>query len=441
MFKNMGSLSSLYTVPISNALPTLNSGHTVAQEIGTSLSSQQTVVLAPESDFDVSGSSYVEMGTSLWAEPIRMQDDRIPMHPDDFQHMIDYLKRPDDFSDWQRELFLKHLQGTFSGHTDLEQFIPDDDTDEVTDPEFNQRILSPLETVFLNDNMIDRALVALGIPELLEGDELVNSGCILNGPPGTGKTVLVRAIGEIYKNMGAYSTEINLAQFNQGIVGSLAKNLDKAILKALKEARKRGRPSLIYLDEATVLVAKIVEGSNVKNYYQASLDVLKKYIGNYPELVFAISTNGLAKDFDAALVRDGRLEVITVEYPEFPEKVRMWEHFLREYDVIHDLEPDQYRQLADAFPKTSQGAAIVSFAQGVLKKLAMEKLRAEGYPNLLQILKAGISLGAVADEIRSEITFEHLLEQAKVAQVSTLAPVPQRKQIGGFFRDRLQKAS
>lgn len=142
-----------------------------------------------------------------------------------------------------------------------------------------QEKLAPLHEIFLEDDVMDRAIISTGIPELLDGKGSKNNGAIFNGPPGTGKTVMLRALAKVYENCGAYAVEIGEAAISDKYVASKAKNLDTIIQKALEEARKRGKPSFIYLDEATTSVSKPDEGSNVKSYYQEALDVLKKYIG------------------------------------------------------------------------------------------------------------------------------------------------------------------
>jgi len=367
------------------------------------------------------------------AKPMRISNNNlesVPVQKEDLRIILDYVVEPHpEYPEDHRNFVIKTLN----------ELIKSEDTGDATDSEpihpaliDPRNVLAPLNSVFLDDAVIDDVLISLGLPELLDGAKCDNSGCILNGPPGTGKTVLMRAVAKIYENLGCYSHEVNLANISEGTVNSLARNLDLEIDRALLEARKRGRPSIIYLDEATLLVKKIVPNSSVQNYYQAALDVLKKYIGNYPELIFAISTNGDRDSFDKPLIRDGRLNVHTIEYPSQLQKVRMWEHFLREYDVIDDLQPEQYQALAKAFPANSQGAAIVKFAQNILKSIALSIIRKEGFANIREALINGVSFNVVKHQVRETITFEDLLHYAQKAVVASVVDDKKDMVIHGF---------
>lgn len=271
-------------------------------------------------------------------------------------------------------------------------------------------ILAPLHEIFLSDQVMDQAIISTGIPELMDGQESKNNGCILNGPPGTGKTVLLRAVAKVYQNCGAFTVEISEAGISERYVGSKANNLDGIIQNALTEARKRGRPSFLYLDEASSSVSKSSQSGNT-TYYQEALDVLKKYIGNYPELVFAISTNAQNSTIDDALIREGRLQIITVKQPEIAEKIKMWRHFLKKYGVISELSNEQYEQLARTFPKASQGAAIELFARTFMDRLALEERKIRNRSNLLRALETQENI--TGNDIKINVTYDMILEKLK----------------------------
>lgn len=304
-------------------------------------------------------------------------------------------------------------------------------------PLSRKEILAPLNQVFLKDEVMDRVLIAAGVPELLAGQNVKNNGCILIGPPGTGKTVLERALAKVYEKAGAYAVEVSEAAISESTVGSKARNLDAIIKKALEEARKRGKPALIYFDEASSSVSKPEANSSVRSYYQEALDTMKRYIGNYPELVFVISTNASKQLLDDALVREGRLQVIQVDRPDLTQKVRMWDHFLREYHVIDGLSREQLVTLASLLPAESQGAAIELFCRTFIDKLKLEKLKSLNHTNLLSALESDVKIAE--EDIRPLINYGYILsELRKVVATMTLDAEPKEKKarVIGFGADQ-----
>lgn len=288
-----------------------------------------------------------------------------------------------------------------------------------------KEILAPLSQVFLKDDVMDRVLIAAGVPELLAGQNVKNNGCILIGPPGTGKTVLERALAKVFEKAGAYAVEVSEAAISESTVGSKARNLDVIIKKALEEARTRGKPSLIYFDEASSSVSKPETNSSVRSYYQEALDTMKRYIGNYPELVFVISTNASKQLLDDALVREGRLQVIQVDRPDLTQKIRMWDHFLREYHVIDGLSREQLETLASLLPAESQGAAIELFCRTFIDKLKLEQLKSLNHTNLLSALESDVKVAE--EDIRPLINYSYILSELRKVAAMTLDVDPKEK--------------
>lgn len=275
-----------------------------------------------------------------------------------------------------------------------------------------EEILAPLDAIFLPAKVYDEVLLRTNIPDLIAGGKPKYHGVILHGPPGTGKTVLQRAIAEVYRNKGAYAKECHFSLIAEKYVGTLGHNLETAFQQALAEARERKLPSFLYFDESTSLVSK-VEGrtEGAVNYYQEGLDVMKKYIGNYPGLlVVSISTNGDLAIFDEALIRAGRMEALEIDYPGKPEKVAMWKYFAKQSELGLELTEEQAQELAEAIPK-EQGAFISDFCLNYLgnkrAKLLKQNVPGEGEKTILSALKAG---GKVDEEaLRQSLTYENLL--------------------------------
>ncbi|TYT73267.1 AAA family ATPase [Desulfobotulus mexicanus] len=292
-------------------------------------------------------------------------------------------------------------------------------------------MLAPLFDIFMAPEILNEVLIRTSVPEVLRQEKPLSSGVILYGEGGTGKTALQRAIADVYERAGAHATELNVAALSEKYIGSLAHNLDAAIFEVVEKTAKSGRPAFIFLDEATSLVMNSEShNSSGADYYQEAVDVLKKYIANYPDLVFSITTNADPETFDDTLIRDGRLAPIRIPAPGRSEKAAMWRFFLKKHDVFEDIGEGEALQLADGIPD-EKGAFISRFCKDYLarKKLAMETARAAS-GSLLESLAAGhfISL----DMVKKTLSLDTLMQD--IQKALQLRPGKPVKAAVGFLK-------
>lgn len=275
-------------------------------------------------------------------------------------------------------------------------------------------VVAPLYNIFMNPSVLNEVLIRTSVPEVVHGEKPIFSGVILYGRGGTGKTALQKAIANVYENAGAHTIELNVASLSEKYVGSLAHNLDEKIAEINNASIKSGRPAYVFLDEATSLViSSEAHNSSGMDYYQEAVDVLKKYISNYPNLVFSITTNAAPDLFDDTLIREGRLAPVHIPPPGEEEKKDMWKHFLEKHDVMKNLEEDQYEELAAMIPDKT-GAFISEFCRSYIprKKLAMETAAAGG-KRLLEALSKGTYVSL--DDVRRNINYCALIEDLEKA--------------------------
>ncbi len=272
-----------------------------------------------------------------------------------------------------------------------------------------EETLTPLDTVFIDDQLKDDIVTRTAVPELLQGSEPGYSGVILYGPPGTGKTVLLRALSQVYQNAGAYSKEVSAANTNSKWVGEFAKNLETEIKTALKQADKTKKPSLLVFDEGSIMAQKASEGAeSVAKHYQEAMDVLKRYVGNDRRLVLAISTNLLPESFEDALTREGRLTSYFIGYPDTEQRKKMWSYFTK-LNKITDLSEEQAEQLAQG-TEAEQGAFIEEFCRTYLSSRRTALLRQKGHKTLVASLKKGARISEA--EVSASITYDALYQDA-----------------------------
>ncbi|MCW7754155.1 ATP-binding protein [Desulfobotulus sp. H1] len=330
------------------------------------------------------------------------------------------LERHSDFICLDEELFVQKKTSTsYATHTVSRNPVPYGD------------ILAPLFEIFMEPTILNEVLIRTSIPEVLRNEPPLSSGVILYGEGGTGKTALQKAIADVYQKAGAHSAELNVAALSEKYIGSLAHNLDAAIAAIVETSSKDGKPAFVFLDEATSLVMNTAShNSSGADYYQEAVDVLKKYIANYPDLVFSITTNADPETFDDTLIRDGRLAPVRIPVPGRHEKAGMWQFFIKKYNILDDISMENALQLADRIPM-EKGAFISRFCKDYLarKKLAMETARAET-GSLLDSLAAGhfVSL----DSVKKQITLQTIMDD--IGQSLENRPGKPARPVMGFVK-------
>lgn len=273
-------------------------------------------------------------------------------------------------------------------------------------------ILSPLEEVFFEDELMDDLIVRTSIPQLLEAQAPIYPGVILFGPPGTGKSEFQKAVCRVYENAGAYAKQVSTSAVNSCFVGEFAKNLERELETANQQGEIRGLPSFLSFDEGSILAEQAKQGaSSVSKHYQEAIDKMKSYIGNDigKWLVLAISTNQLPEDFEEAMTREGRLTSFLIGYPSQEQIKKMWKHFTSKYNVL-ELNDEQVREISE-LTGNARGSFIEQFCRGYLSQRRQAILLAKGYSGMLQALKSGENIKD--DEVKSSITYEQLKADIK----------------------------
>ncbi|XP_044976622.1 katanin p60 ATPase-containing subunit A-like 2 [Hordeum vulgare subsp. vulgare] len=186
-------------------------------------------------------------------------------------------------------------------------------------------------------------------------------GILLFGPPGTGKTMLAKAV----------ATECKTTFFNisaSSIVSKWRGDSEK-LVKVLFELARHHAPSTIFLDEIDAIISQRGEARSeheasrrLKTELLIQMDGLTKT----DELVFVLAATNLPWELDAAMLR--RLEKrILVPLPEAEARHAMFEEFL-------PLTRDTMEIPYDALVENTEGYSG-SDIRLVCKEAAMQPLR------------------------------------------------------------------
>lgn len=184
----------------------------------------------------------------------------------------------------------------------------------------------------------DIKFVTKMIKDPTAGEELgakTPKGILLSGEPGTGKTLIAKAIaGEA----GVPFLYMNASSFIEMYVGVGAKRV-----RELFKIARENKPCIIFIDEIDAVGAKRdSQGSNSESD-QTINALLQEMDGfNDREGIFVIAATNRPDKLDKALIRAGRFDRQIAVNPPKDWKVRkeLFDHYLKEFKLSEDVDTE-----------------------------------------------------------------------------------------------------
>lgn len=193
-------------------------------------------------------------------------------------------------------------------------------------------------------------------PELFD-DEQRSNGLLLHGPPGTGKTMLVRTL--VSEMDDAFDDEVGLYVGDPNNLGSKYVSENAENVYDLFDEAKAGSPSVVFLDELDSIASQRTDGdSGAEQERNDQVNAVLQNMDGVEDLddVVVIGTTNLLDNVDDAALRGGRFdEQHEVPLPGEDARERIWE--IHTEDLSADVDYDALVEQSAGLPGSDIEAA------------------------------------------------------------------------------------
>jgi len=230
-------------------------------------------------------------------------------------------------------------------------------------------------------------------------------GILLFGPPGTGKTMLVKAV--------ANATEVNFISIKgPEIMSKWVGESEKAVREVFRKA-KQAAPCIIFLDEIDSIAPERGAGydSHVTERVVSQMLIEMDGLEELKEVIIIAATNR-PDMVDPALLRPGRLDrLIYIQPPDKEERKKIFDVHLSGKPIGEDVDVEEFAERTDGYV----GADIAA----IVKEAVMSALR--------EFITSGISEEHVKEAIQNIVIKKQHFETGIKSVRPTVTPQAQEE--------------
>ncbi|PHU15988.1 hypothetical protein BC332_17193 [Capsicum chinense] len=194
------------------------------------------------------------------------------------------------------------------------------------------------------DTLKELIMLPIQRPEIFSKSQLTKpcKGILLFGPPGTGKTMLAKAV--------ATEAGANFINISMSSISSMWSSAGEKCIKVVFSLSSKISPSIIFVDEVDSML-----GRENPEEYQAMRRLKNEFILNWDELrtkdterVLVLAATNRPFDLDEAVIR--RLpRRLMVNLPDAPNRAKVLKVILAKEDLAQDVDLESVASMTDGY--------------------------------------------------------------------------------------------
>ena len=191
--------------------------------------------------------------------------------------------------------------------------------------------------------IVEAIQIPLMHPDLIKRYDIKPiNGMLLFGPPGTGKTMLMRAVSNEMKG-------VTILELKGSDLMNAGRDNAIVLVKKTFERAMENVPSIIFVDEIDTLIPKregaTEAGAQITGEMLEQIDGIKKSTG-----VVLIAATNRPEALDSAILRAGRFDkMIFVRPPNAEERTSLFMVYLKNVPIAKDIDFEKLGEESDGF--------------------------------------------------------------------------------------------